>query len=156
MAQAAVRASGECGTAAVFPAIPIVPLLIGHRELGLPTVVAPLVHMVLSVLGLPSWQCPLRATTGLWCPGCGLTGAIRCLVGGEWGAAVRMHPFAPLFLAAWVVVGLGCVLPGGVRRVVVCWLTGFERRTRLSGLVLLAFVAHGVARLVVQALAAVS
>ncbi len=38
------------------------------------------------------------------CPGCGLTRAFAHLAKGEWGAAVTLHPCAPL-LAAEAIVG---------------------------------------------------
>lgn len=53
--------------------------------------------------------CPLRRFTGLPCPGCGLTRAFAHLAKGEWSAAVRAHPLAPLLAAelagAWIAWG---------------------------------------------------
>jgi hypothetical protein len=43
--------------------------------------------------------CPLRLFTGLPCPGCGMTRAFAHLAKGEWSAAVRDHPLAPLLAA---------------------------------------------------------
>jgi len=43
--------------------------------------------------------CPLRRFTGLPCPGCGMTRAFAHLAKGEWTAALRVHPLAPLFAA---------------------------------------------------------
>jgi hypothetical protein len=46
--------------------------------------------------------CPIHATTGLWCPGCGLTRAAHHLLHGDLGAALSSN----LLLPAVVVVGL--------------------------------------------------
>ena len=43
--------------------------------------------------------CPLRRFAGLPCPGCGMTRALAHLAKGEWSAAVRDHPLAPLLCA---------------------------------------------------------
>ena len=45
-------------------------------------------------------QCPLHATTGWWCPGCGATRGLRHLVQGDVAAAVAANALLPL-----VVVG---------------------------------------------------
>jgi uncharacterized protein DUF2752 len=54
--------------------------------------------------------CPFRRMTGVPCPGCGLTRAFAHLAKGEWAAALRDHPLAPLvaleLLGAWLVWGL--------------------------------------------------
>jgi hypothetical protein len=53
--------------------------------------------------------CPLRRFAGLPCPGCGMTRAFAHLAKGEWSAAVRDHPLAPLLAAeaalAWAAWG---------------------------------------------------
>jgi hypothetical protein len=54
--------------------------------------------------------CPLRRFAGLPCPGCGMTRAFAHLAKGEWSAAVRDHPLAPLLgaeiVVAWLIWGL--------------------------------------------------
>ncbi|MEO7398144.1 MAG: DUF2752 domain-containing protein [Ilumatobacteraceae bacterium] len=67
----------------------------------------------------PGWHlpaCPLYETTGLWCPGCGMTRATRSLLRGDVGAAFGSNLFFPLFLGAivagwlaWMRRGLGRV-----------------------------------------------
>src|SRR3954466_12905048 len=50
--------------------------------------------------------CPFHATTGLWCPGCGMTRATYALLHGEFGAAFSANLFLPVFavlaVAGWV------------------------------------------------------
>jgi hypothetical protein len=48
--------------------------------------------------------CPFRRLTGLPCPACGMTRAFAHLAKGQWSAAVRDHPLAPL-LAAEMCIG---------------------------------------------------
>ena len=50
--------------------------------------------------------CPFRVTTGLWCPGCGLTRATHFLLNGDVTSALRHHLFVLPVLAAIVVVWL--------------------------------------------------
>lgn len=61
--------------------------------------------------------CPLRRFTGLPCPGCGMTRAFAHLAKGEWSAAVRDHPLAPLLAAelAFLWMAWGGVAAGLVR-----------------------------------------
>jgi hypothetical protein len=50
--------------------------------------------------------CPLLATTGLWCPGCGSLRAVHALVGGDVPTALQRNPFmvlaAPFLVWAWL------------------------------------------------------
>lgn len=48
--------------------------------------------------------CLSRRLFHIPCPACGLTRAFAHLAKGEWGAAVTLHPFAPL-LAAEAILG---------------------------------------------------
>jgi hypothetical protein len=48
--------------------------------------------------------CLSRRLLHLPCPGCGLTRAFAALAKGEWAAALRLHPLAPV-LALEVVLG---------------------------------------------------
>jgi hypothetical protein len=61
--------------------------------------------------------CPLRRFVGLPCPACGMTRAFAHLAKGEWSAAVRDHPLAPVLAAelglAWA--AWGCALAGQLR-----------------------------------------
>ena len=46
--------------------------------------------------------CIFHATTGLWCPGCGLTRGLHQLLNGHLGAAVSYNVFIPLAVVAAV------------------------------------------------------
>lgn len=47
--------------------------------------------------------CAFHATTGLWCPGCGLTRGFHQLFNGHVGSALSYNLFVPVVLAAAVV-----------------------------------------------------
>lgn len=62
---------------------------------------------VIGATGPESWRqaivndgpgCPLKATTNLDCPFCGMTRATLAMGGGELGTALEFHPLAPFVL----------------------------------------------------------
>ncbi len=73
------------------------------RELAPALVVVALCMAV--VAGLP-WRCPFLALTGIPCPTCGMTRAIRLALHGDFAGATRMHPL-------WFVVAPTLVATGG-------------------------------------------
>lgn len=99
--------------------------------------------------GLGFDLCMLHATTGLPCPGCGMSRAISALSQGDFSTAVALQPFAlfawPLFFSLAVLT----VLPRP-------WREGAERRLRASrlaariyGTLFWAFLGFGLIRLFV-------
>lgn len=51
--------------------------------------------------------CPFYATTGLWCPGCGLTRATHALMNGDLSRAMRLNIFIiPVWVALTTIYGL--------------------------------------------------
>lgn len=60
-----------------------------------------------TIAGLPS-VCTFHLTTGLPCPGCGLTRSVVSCAHGHWAEAIHYHPLGPLVFAAFVgVVAIG-------------------------------------------------
>ena len=49
--------------------------------------------------GLPGISCPLRALTGIPCPGCFLTRAVAASLHGDWSTAWYWHPIGPVAAA---------------------------------------------------------
>jgi len=93
-------------------------------------------HVVATALGLPGWECPFRAATGIPCPGCGLTRASLRLLRGDFAGAMHEHPFAPVAVAAIALVVLGAVSPRALRERLLLGLERVDRRSRLSAAVL--------------------
>jgi hypothetical protein len=69
----------------------------GALALGLPIVAAGVAAWDPARHGGPT-LCPIRALTGVPCPGCGLTRATGALLRGRWGDAIDLHPL--ILLAA--------------------------------------------------------
>lgn len=82
-----------------------------------------LLQVGLFAAGLGGWTCPVRAVTGVPCPGCGLTHSLAALACGHWSEAVADHPLGPVVAVAGALLLAGAVLPrasggrlaGGVR-----------------------------------------
>ncbi|MFN4194331.1 MAG: DUF2752 domain-containing protein [Thermosynechococcus sp.] len=69
---------------------------------------APLVGAVLfNHTGTPSFLlCPLRAISGIPCPGCGLTRSFLAIARGDFENALRMHLFGPVLFLAFTVAAV--------------------------------------------------
>lgn len=82
--------------------------------------------------------CLSRSVLGLPCPGCGLTRAFAQLARGDWGAAVALHPLAPLLAAeaglGWLVWGLSTL----TRQRPVLGRAALERLLLVNGALLVA------------------
>ncbi|MEI7617554.1 MAG: DUF2752 domain-containing protein [Actinomycetota bacterium] len=65
--------------------------------------------------------CPFFASTGLWCPGCGLTRATHALLHGHIATAFGFNALFPLFLGA-IVVGWFAWWRGSRGRPPIAWL----------------------------------
>ena len=90
---------------------PMLTPFLESRTLALTIVGCAVTQTLLVFFGLPSWQCPIRAATGVPCPGCGLSSAMVLLLKGRWLESLERHAFAPIFLLAFVVLGVASVLP---------------------------------------------
>jgi hypothetical protein len=67
--------------------------------------------LVIGAVGPDSWKdriandgpgCPLKATTGIDCPFCGMTRATLAMGGGDFDRALDLHPLAPLVVIGTV------------------------------------------------------
>lgn len=107
--------------------------LVRERKLGLAMTGGGLLYFALCGIGLDVLPCPLLRTTGLPCPGCGMTRSCLALLHGEWRASWDFNPFGPVFALFWAVVAAGLVLPKPWRERFADRLGQFEQRSRWAG-----------------------
>lgn len=105
-------------------------------------VAAGLVALAFALALLDTPLCPTAFFFGVPCPGCGLTRASLALLRGDFAAALRFHPLAPL-LAPLFAVALGKVLVDYVRaappRASATWWTSRSATLLASALLVLVF-----------------
>ncbi|MDX2035002.1 MAG: DUF2752 domain-containing protein [Blastocatellia bacterium] len=99
------------------------------------------------LVGGPAWQCSLRTTIGVPCPGCGLSRAVVLFLRGEWPAALEMHAYGPVLVFSLLLLFLAAVLRGGPRTRLIAAVESVERRTALSGILLVGLVIYWLVRL---------
>jgi len=104
-------------------------------------------HLALTAWGIPLWQCPVKSSLGISCPGCGLTTAMVFLLCGDWGSALSAHAFSPLFLPALPLLLVSVLLPRSLRRRAARRVADLERRTGFAGFILLSMLVYGIMRL---------
>ena len=117
---------------------PLLASLVTRRRDGLILVGVGAAQIGLFLAHLPGWPCPFKAVFGIPCPGCGLTTAIGELLRGDWRASLATHAFAPVFVLAFLVMGVAVALPEAQRRRFVDFIARIERRSGISALVLCA------------------
>ncbi len=98
-------------------------------------------------------QCPVPAATGCRCPGCGMTRSVVALARGDVEASFALHPFGGIFAFGWLLL-VASELLGRRREVLARAVARVETRVPLSSIVLGAFAAFGIGRLVSDAVAA--
>lgn len=104
-------------------------------------------HMSLTALGLPSWQCPVRYGLGIPCPGCGLSRAVEALGHGHWHEAFRFHAFAPVLIIGLIIIFIAGILPSQLRDSLAQTMEFFERQTGLIAFILINLVLYWLVRL---------
>jgi hypothetical protein len=127
---------------------PILTPFMESRALALMIVGCAVTQTLLVFFGLPSWQCPIRAATGIPCPGCGLSSAMVLLLRGRWLESLERHAFVPIFLMAFVLLGIASVLPAAWHQKIVDVMSRAERQTGFAVVILLALVGYWGMRLI--------
>ena len=117
------------------------PLLQSRRIIVLLAAVT-LALVALTSAGITVWQCPLRSTLGVPCPGCGLTRAMVLLIQGNWQASFDLHAFAPIFLGIGIILAIGSVLPARLQQMAAYQIANFERRTGIVALLGFSFMLY--------------
>ena len=100
------------------------------------------IHLGLNLIGLPGWVCPIRAATGVPCPGCGLTTAAVQFLRGDFAASIGTHAFAPIFLLAMFVMVAALMLPSNSRQRLISFIHRLETRFGVTSWVLFALVVY--------------
>jgi hypothetical protein len=113
------------------------------------SVLVVLVSFVFPVSGLGFDLCVFHATTGLPCPGCGLTRGLSALSQGQFFAALQLHPFVFLLWPTFALVSLSNLFPRRWREAIVDTLQKSQWAAAAYSLALLGFLSFGLVRLVV-------
>lgn len=99
-------------------------------------------------LGIP--LCWLHSTTGLPCPGCGMTRALTAFSHADFTAALGLNPFVLVAWPTFFVLAVTTLLPERHFQRFERWVMARDRAVaRGYQLAVYAFIAFGVARLVV-------
>lgn len=140
------RNSGALGVSSLCGA-PVIASLARNRVASLIIFGAAAAQLLLTLLGLPGWTCPLLHATGAPCPGCGLSRAVALILRGEWRTALSVHLFAPFVLIALAVIGTAAFLTEKRRQSFASHIEKIERRTFISTILLAGLVAYWLVRL---------
>ncbi len=126
---------------------PILASVMCSRPAALAITGAAAAQSILLAAGLPGWPCPFRHVLGIPCPGCGLSRALVALLHGDWHTTLATHAFAPILLAALLLIGCAALLPAQPRQALIAYTAAIERRTGLTALLLIGLVFYWAARL---------
>lgn len=121
------------------------PLLLNRWLIGIFLGVG-LTQLMLVASGLTGWQCPIKSTFGITCPGCGLTTAMALMVRGHWATAVGMHAFAPLFLVVLTGMVAAISLPSVYLKKLSTAVAVLESKTGISAIILLGMLLYWLLR----------
>ena len=128
---------------------PVLAPLLQNRRLICIFAAVGLAQLILVATGWNGWQCPIRSTFGIICPGCGLSTAMTLLVKGHWAEAVRMHVFAPLFLMVLVFMAGTIALPAVYLKRLSAGVAALERKTGITAIMMLGMVLYWLLRVFV-------
>lgn len=125
---------------------PVLAPLVQDRRITLILMGVAALQVWLTAIGFPGWQCPIKSSLGISCPGCGLSSAIVLLIQGQWQTAVSVHAFAPVFLIGSLLLMVATVLPERFHRDSVRWIAWLERCTGIIPLLLIGIIVYWVLR----------
>ena len=108
------------------------------------------IQAAVTAMDLTAWQCPLKLSLGVACPGCGLTRAIVLLAQGKWQAAVHLHAFAPVGLGIGLLLVAGTLLPAKIRHRVTLRLAAFEKRSGIVFWLILGVLIYWICRIMIH------
>lgn len=135
------QAPGRFRLVAWFFTPALAPIMRNRSALILLTGLA-VVQIGLTAAGWRVWHCPLYSLSGLPCPGCGLSRATVLLARGQWSAAIHMHAFAPVTLAAVIAIAIAAVLPRRQLQSTSAAIATVERYTGIATFMALALLIY--------------
>jgi hypothetical protein len=100
------------------------------------------VQLALTAAGWGAWKCPIYSVLGIPCPGCGLSRAMLLLAQGQWRAAIHMHAFSPVMLAAVIGFAIAGVLPRKQLQNILFSIATVERYTGIVVILTLAVLIY--------------
>ena len=121
---------------------PFVAPMIEERQIALIMAAVVVLQVGFTAAGITVWRCPIKAFSGISCPGCGLSRAMVQLVSGDWRSAMITHAFAPVFLIGLVLAAIGSLLPDRLHRKTVNTLTVLEQDTGFVAFLLVGSVLY--------------
>jgi hypothetical protein len=126
---------------------PVLGPVIQSRSLVVLLAAMAIVQVVLTAAGTIAWQCPVKSTLGVICPGCGLTRAMILFAQGNWKAAIDLHAFAPLFWGVGILLVVGSILPTRLRQKLASRVAAVERLTGITGVIVFSVLVYWILRL---------
>ena len=105
------------------------------------------VSFVFPIGGLGVDLCVLHASTGLPCPGCGMSRAISAISQGDFSAALGLNPFAFFAWPTFLMLAVLALLPSRVRTPLELRLRQSTQAAKLYELIFYAFLGFGMIRL---------
>ena len=134
-------AEGALGWAGWFFRPTLTPILQKRSLLLLLSGLA-VVQIALTAAGWGAWKCPIYSVSGIPCPGCGLSRAMLLLASGQWSAAIHMHAFAPVLLAAVIGFAVAGFLPQRQMQNILLSIATVERNTGIVVILTLAMLIY--------------
>ncbi len=107
-----------------------------------------IVHLGSNLLGVTFWSCPILSTTGMPCPGCGLTHATMQLLHGDLIDSLKTHAFAPVFLVALLLMVVVLFMPKSVRSRIINFVNRLETRNGITAWVFCLLMFYWAVRLI--------
>jgi hypothetical protein len=126
---------------------PVLSTILRDRRLSSIICGAALLQLLLTLIGVPGWTCPVFHTFGIPCPGCGMTRATVFLFRGNLKEAMTLHAFAPLFLVALMLIGFATLGPRPRIERMIARTEALERYTGITTLLLGGLIVYWLARL---------
>lgn len=130
-----------------FLSKPVLGPVLRDRKTSLGMAILAVLQVAAALNGWRTIECPMLQSTGLPCPGCGLSRACGAFIRGDWHAWTTWHVFAPLFLLAAAMMLAALLLPNDAREWLARLTDGFERRLAIVPVTLITMVVYWAGRL---------